>query len=116
MKLRDANLQVNKKNSFTHPHSCILPSFSKNTSRLPLPKILGKCATTVSFRKYMRFTCNLPVSLRFLQVNFLHDEYAIGHSLEYNFYQVNWNSFVSCNIKITKTILLFLLCALCSVF
>ena len=31
MKLRDANLQVNKKNSFSHLHSCILPSFSQNT-------------------------------------------------------------------------------------
>ena len=31
MKLRDANLQVNGKNFFTHPPSCILPSFSQNT-------------------------------------------------------------------------------------
>ena len=34
MKLRDANLQVYEKNSFTYPPSCILPSFSKNASRL----------------------------------------------------------------------------------
>ena len=31
MKLRDANLQVNEKNSFTHPPSYILSSFSQNT-------------------------------------------------------------------------------------
>ena len=31
MKLRDANLQVNEKNFFSHLHSCILPSFSQNT-------------------------------------------------------------------------------------
>ena len=31
MKLRDGNLQVNEKNSFSHLHSCILPSFSQNT-------------------------------------------------------------------------------------
>ena len=48
MKLRDANLQVNEKNSFTYPPSCILPSFSKNTSRLLLPKSLWKCASTIS--------------------------------------------------------------------
>ena len=32
MKLRDTNLQVNEKNSYTYPPSCILPSFSQNTS------------------------------------------------------------------------------------
>ena len=61
MKLQDASLQVNEKNSFTHSPSCILPSFSKNTSRLLLPKSLWKCASTISFRKYKRVTCNLPV-------------------------------------------------------
>ena len=38
MKLRDANLQVQEKNSFTHPPSCIQPSFFKNTSGLLLLK------------------------------------------------------------------------------
>ena len=32
MMLREANLQVNEKKSFTHPPSSILPSFSRNTS------------------------------------------------------------------------------------
>ena len=31
MKLRDANLQVNEKSSFSHLHSCILPSFPQDT-------------------------------------------------------------------------------------
>ena len=31
MKLRDANLQVNEKNFFSHLQSCILLSFSQNT-------------------------------------------------------------------------------------
>ena len=34
MKLRDANLQVNEKNSFTHPPPCVLPSFSYTSARL----------------------------------------------------------------------------------
>ena len=46
--MRDAN----RKNSFTHPPSCILPSFSQNASRLLLPKRFWKCASTISFRKY----------------------------------------------------------------
>ena len=46
-----ANLQVNEKNSFTHPSSCILPSFSQNTSELLLPKRLWKFESTISFWK-----------------------------------------------------------------
>ena len=61
MKLRDANLQVNEKSSFTHPPSCTLSSFSKNTSRLLLPRSLWKRANTICFRKYERVTCNVPV-------------------------------------------------------
>ena len=53
MNLRDTNLQLNEKNSFTNPPSCILPSFSKNASRLPFPKRLLKCASkSAFFRKY----------------------------------------------------------------
>ena len=33
MKLRDVNLQVYDKNSYTYPPSCNLPSFSTNASR-----------------------------------------------------------------------------------
>ena len=52
MKLRDANLQVYEKNPFTCSPSCVVPPFSKNASRLLLPKRLWKCACKVSFRKY----------------------------------------------------------------
>ena len=38
MKLEDANLQVYGKNFFAYPPLYILPSFSKNASRLLLPK------------------------------------------------------------------------------
>ena len=45
------NLQVYEK-SFTYLPSFILPSFSKNTSWLLLPKRLWNCASKVSFRKH----------------------------------------------------------------
>ena len=89
MKFRDANLQVDEKSSYTHPPSCILPSFSKNTSRLLLPKSLWKCASTVTFREYKWVTCNLSVQLQVLPVNLLHVEDGIGHFLGYSFYQIN---------------------------
>ena len=41
-----------RKNSFTQPHSCILPSFSHNSSRLFLPKRLWKCVSKLFFMKY----------------------------------------------------------------
>ena len=64
MKLRDTNQQVYiKKNSFTHPLSCILPSFSQNASLLLPPKRLSKCASTVSFRKYKRKVVLLVICL-----------------------------------------------------
>ena len=68
MKLRDANLQVNEKNSFTNRPSCILPSFSKNASRLLLPKRLLKVREKKFFQKKRAesATCNLPVELRFI--------------------------------------------------
>ena len=64
MKLRDANLQVNEKNSFTNP-----PSFSKNASRLLLPKRLSKEGQQNFFQKKRAkssVTCNLPVELRWI--------------------------------------------------
>ena len=33
-----------------------------------------------------RVACNLPVQLRFIQVNFLYVEYGIWRSLEYTFF------------------------------
>ena len=52
MKLRDANLQVYEKSSFTYPPSCILSSFSKKMiSGLLLPKSLWMYASIISFRR-----------------------------------------------------------------
>ena len=41
----------NEENSFTNPPSCILPSFSKNASRLLLPKRLLKVCKQIFFQK-----------------------------------------------------------------
>ena len=51
MKFRDANVQVNKKNSFTHPLSCISPSFYQNASRLLLSKSFKVCENNLFPRK-----------------------------------------------------------------
>ena len=63
MKLREANLQVYEKNSFTHPPSCILLLFSRNASRLVLPKRLLKCASKISFWKYKQKVVLLVIYL-----------------------------------------------------
>ena len=72
-----------RKDSFKHSSSFILSSFSQNVSRLLLTKRLWKCANTISFRKYKRVTCNLPV-------NFFHVECGIWRCPEYEFCQLNW--------------------------
>ena len=108
--------KLTKKNSFTNPPSCILPSSSKNASRLLLPKSLWNCSRTTSFRKYNRIICNLHVQLRFLYVKFLHVEYAIGRSLEYSFCQINWNSFVFCNVKVTRTFFFLFWVLICTFY
>ena len=117
MKLRDANLQVNEENSFTHPSSCILPSFSQNTSWLLLPKRLWKCASTISFRKYKRkvvfFVIYLFNSIHLSQLS----SCWVWH-LTFSWVQFLSNKlefFVSCNIKITRTSF-FLLCVLICAF
>ena len=63
VKLPDANLQVYKKNYFTHPPSCSLLSFSQNVSRLLLPKTLWKCANTLPLRKHKRKVVLLVIYL-----------------------------------------------------
>ena len=63
MRLGDANLQVYEKNSFTYLPSCILPSFSKNASRLLIPKRLGNCASKIPFRKYKQKVVLLVIYL-----------------------------------------------------
>ena len=51
MKLRDANLKI-KKNSFTHPPSCILLSLSQNTSRSSRPEVFCKKDVLRNFAKF----------------------------------------------------------------
>ena len=63
MKLRDANFQVCENNSFAYPPSCILPSFSKNASRLLPPKRLWKCASKIYFGRYKQRVVLLVIYL-----------------------------------------------------
>ena len=105
MKLRDANLQVNEKNSFTNPPSCILPSFSKNASRLLLPKRLLKCASKIFFSKYERKVVLLVIYLLNYDSSkstFFHVEYGVWLCLGYGFCQADWN-LLQYITKITKT-------------
>ena len=83
-------------------HRCFPANFAKFLRTPFFTEHLWKCTSTISLRKYKRVTCNLPVQLQFLKVNFLYVEYAIGRSLGYSFCQINLNSFVSCNVKITE--------------
>ena len=62
MELQDSHQQVYGI-SFTHPSSCISPSFSKNGSRLLLPKRLLKFASKISFRKYKQKVVLLLICL-----------------------------------------------------
>ena len=55
-------------------HRCFPANFAKFLRRLP---VAGSVI------------CNLPVQLRFIQVNFLHTEYGLWSSLEYSFWQIN---------------------------
>ena len=60
MRLRDANLQAYKKNSFAHSTSCILPSFSQSASRLQrcFESVRAHFVSGNINEKYV--TCNLP--------------------------------------------------------
>ena len=105
MKLQDANLQVNEENSFTNPPSCILPSFSKNASRLLLPKRLLKVCEQIFFRKNEQRVVLLVIYLlnyNSFEVNFLHVEYGVWLCLEDGFCQGNSN-LLQYITKITKT-------------
>ena len=67
--MRDANLQVNKKNSFTHRPSCTSPSFSQNTSQLYLPTRPWKFESTISFWKCKRKVVLLVISMLIQQTS-----------------------------------------------
>ena len=84
-----------KKSSFTHPPSCILPSFSQNASRLLLPKRSWKCESTISFWKCKRKVVLLVIYLfnyDSSKSTFFTLNYGIWRSLEHSFDQINWNS------------------------
>ena len=113
---RDAKLKVNVKSSFIHALSSILPSFSKNTSKLLFPKSLWKNADTLSFRKYKRKVVSLVIHLfnysssksTFFMLSMEFDvllSQFLSNKLEF---------FVSCNVKITRTVLLCVL--ICTFF
>ena len=119
MKLRDANLQVYVKKIFTYPPSCILPSFSKNASRLLLPKRLLKCTSKISFRKCKQklellaiflFNYDSSKSTSFV----LNVAFSFVVRFGYGFCLVNWKLLQHKNYK---NILLFSACVLiCSTF
>ena len=103
MKLRDANLQVNDKNSFTHPPSYILHSFSKNTSRLLFPKSLCRSSRLDVFyekgvlRIFAKFTRKqLRQSLFFSKVagacNFIKKE-ALAQVFSCEFCEISKDAF-----------------------
>ena len=106
MKLRDANLQLTKRSSFTHRPSCILLSFSQNTSSLLLPKRFWKCVNTTSFRRCKEKVVLLVIYLfnyNSSKSTFFMLNYGICRSLE-QFLSNKLEFFVSCNnVKITRT-------------
>ena len=91
-----ANLQVNEKNSFTHPSWYILPSFSQNRTELLLPKRLWKFESTISFWKCKWKEVLLVIYLFNYDSSksiFFMLNYGITFSwVEYSFYQINWSS------------------------
>ena len=104
MKLWDANLQVYEKNSFTYPSSYILPSFSKNASRLHFPKRLLKYASKIFFKKQKQKVMLLVVYLLItIHLSQLPSRWMWHLTLFWvRFCQVNWNLLQHIT-KITKT-------------
>ena len=54
MTVKMPTCNLTKKRTFAHPPSCILPSFSQNTTQLLLQKRLWKFESTISFWKCKR--------------------------------------------------------------
>ena len=118
MKLRDANLQVNEKNSFTNCPSCILPSFSKNASRLLLPKRLLKVCKQIFFQKKRAKSVNSTYLLNYdsskstsfmlnMAVGFVLSTVLLSSKLK----------FIAIHYKDYKNVLLSSACVLiCSIF
>ena len=93
--------------------SCSLPSFSQNTSRLPLPKRLWKRESTISFWKCKRKVVPLVIYLfnydssksAFFMLNIAFDVLLSAVFINKLEFFISWN-----NIKITSTSFI------CSVF
>ena len=112
MKLRDANLQTNEKTSFRH-------AFCFHFLRIHYDYFFQKVFESV----WPQFLSGNIMGL--LVIYLFNDDPSkstfsmlnmqLGGFLKYSFCQINWDSFISCNVKINRTSF-FLLCALCSVF
>ena len=94
--MQDANLQVYEKSCFIYPRSCGLPSFSKNASRLLLPKRFWKYASIISFMKYKQKVVLLAIYLIYYDSSsstFLMLNMAFHVALSTVFVkETNWNS------------------------
>ena len=101
MKLRNANLQVHVKNSFTYPHSCILPS--KNAPPLLFLKGFLKCASKIPFRKYNQKVVLLVIYL-FNCDSSKWTSFILNVEFDFVFSTIFVESIgIYCNTKITKT-------------
>ena len=93
MKLRDANLQVYKKNSFIHCPSFMYLAFIFPECFTITSSEEALCASTISFRKYNEKVVLLVIYLfnydspnsPFFMLNMVFD-------VEYSLCQINWNS------------------------
>ena len=112
MKLWDANLQTNEKTSFRH-------AFCFHFLRIHYDYFFQKVFESVWPQFLSGNIMGLLVIYPFnddpSKSTFSMLNMQLGGFLEYSFCQINWDSFISCNVKINRTSF-FLLCALCSVF
>ena len=102
MKLRDANLQTNEKTSLIHYDYFFQKVFESVWPQFLSGNIMGLLIIYL-------FNDD-PSKSTFSMLNM-----QLGGFLQYSFCQINWDSFISCNVKINRTSF-FLFCALCSVF
>ena len=121
MKLRDANLQVYEKNSFTHP---LLRMHHDYFFRRSFESVRTQFLSGES-----SITGNLPVQSRFISVSYLHVKYGIWRSLECSFCQIIWNSFLwykplwsvliciekACNFILKKSLAQVFSCEFCEI-
>ena len=117
MKLRDANLQVYKKNSFIHPLSFMHFAFIFSECFTITSSEEDLCVSTISFRKYKGKVVLLVIYLfnydspksTFFMLN------MAFHIVLSTVLSNNLKFFVSCNTKITRTSF-FWLCVLTCTF